>query len=545
MTLPEDILRRVERVLGYHRASKYVAGQPKHPLPADSQSRPATHRIFDQAPKVPLSTTLLDASVAPIAIIENGRDALPDSQVSPPQDLKTLSTWLFMSDGMIPIRRQDKVVGYERTCPSSGGTCPCELYVAAFAIDGLEPGLYQFSAKEYALRKLRAGDEALSLLKRGRPDLEFLKTTPGVILVSTVFSRSAWRFGMLGYRQALRDAGQLMENVAASGNALGIQTITRMRLTESTSRELIGVDPDAAFDDAESVQAMIVWADPANTPMAPSTRGVIEHLAPIPRPARVKNMQPFNQILEAHVDCVSPGVAVREIRPPLTELTPMPANSLMLEKPIAADAPTGQAIFRTLTTRRAAVDFHRRSIPRDAFLSINRAAFRGGSYFPLFPDGPQVALIRPFWFIHSVGGVDTGVWYYHPPTDRWVNLDRDEHRMDTAYLAYEQPLAGNGSAVCFMFANLNILMTHGGPDLYRLAHLEAGAIAQRLYLAANSLGLGCTPIGEFYDDAVRNFLGMEKTRWEPIHAVAIGISTDDKVATANTPALEGDDPWRD
>src|SRR5438046_414318 len=101
MTLPEDILKRVERVQGYHRASKYDGNQPKRDPQHDPATRPATHRVFDQAPKVLLSTTLLDASVPAIAILENGREALPDSQIAPPQDLKTLSTWLFMSDGML------------------------------------------------------------------------------------------------------------------------------------------------------------------------------------------------------------------------------------------------------------------------------------------------------------------------------------------------------------------------------------------------------------------------------------------------------------
>jgi SagB-type dehydrogenase family enzyme len=176
---------------------------------------------------------------------------------------------------------------------------------------------------------------------------------------------------------------------------------------------------------------------------------------------------------------------------------------------------------------------------------MNRAAFRSGSHFPLFPDGPHVALIRPFWIIHSVVGIDSGVWYYHPMTDHFVNLDRDDHRIDAAYLAYEQPIAAHASAVCFLFANLNLLLANGGPDLYRLAHLEAGMIAQRLYIAANSIGLGCAPIGEFYDDEVRKFLGMEHTGWEPIHAVVVGISTDDRVVTSNTVELNEDDPWRD
>ena len=58
-----------------------------------------------------------------------------------------------------------------------------------------------------------------------------------------------------------------------------------------------------------------------------------------------------------------------------------------------------------------------------------------------------------------------------------MNLDREDHRIDSAYLAYEQPFAANASAIVFLFANLNYLMNTGGPDLYRLAHLEAGMVA--------------------------------------------------------------------
>ena len=51
-------------------------------------------------------------------------------------------------------------------------------------------------------------------------------------------------------------------------------------------------------------------------------------------------------------------------------------------------------------------------------------------------------------------------------------------------------------------------MTHAGPDTYRLAHLEAGIVAQRLYLAANALGFGTAFSGPFYDDEVRRFFGL-------------------------------------
>jgi nitroreductase len=43
---------------------------------------------------------------------------------------------------------------------------------------------------------------------------------------------------------------------------------------------------------------------------------------------------------------------------------------------------------------------------------------------------------------------------------------------------------------------------------YRYVHFEAGAIGQRMYLAAEALGLGATGIGAFFDEEVNRYLGL-------------------------------------
>ena len=49
-------------------------------------------------------------------------------------------------------------------------------------------------------------------------------------------------------------------------NGLGIQTMPRFMINDNTMRELIGIPADADFGSAESVQAMVVWADAAANP---------------------------------------------------------------------------------------------------------------------------------------------------------------------------------------------------------------------------------------------------------------------------------------
>jgi len=211
------------------------------------------------------------------------------------------------------------------------------------------------------------------------------------------------------------------------------------------------------------------------------------------------------------------------VRPPLTELSPLPATFRVEEFPPPGDPPFGDGLRKVLLTGHSTTNFHARSIPRDVFRLINRLAFRGGSFFPMFPDGHHVGMVRPFWLTFDITGMESGIWYYNPVKDAWSILNRGEYEERTSYVSLEQQWAGEASATCFIVANMHHLMTHAGPDCYRLAHLEAGIVAQRMYLAANAIGLGCGFSGLFYDDEVRKFFGLAQTGWEVMYEVALGV----------------------
>src|SRR5690242_12979910 len=103
MPLPRHILDRVERLYSYHQRTKLLpqtAARPAAPAPStDAEYRPSTFRVFHNAPRVALPTTLLDASSGTISLLSAGQDAVPDSLRAPPQDLKTLASWLYYAAG--------------------------------------------------------------------------------------------------------------------------------------------------------------------------------------------------------------------------------------------------------------------------------------------------------------------------------------------------------------------------------------------------------------------------------------------------------------
>jgi SagB-type dehydrogenase family enzyme len=544
-SLPRDILDRVERVLDYHQKTKQHPGAAPAKKPV---SVPNPNRIFDELPKIALPTSLLDASSGTLGVLASGLEAVPDSVTLPPQDLKTLASWLYFAYGNTIKARIDGHETWLRTCPSSGWAYPCEIYVAAFAVHGLESGLYHYSPREFSLRKMRDGAATLATLKRGRPDLEFLKTVPAALLVSTVFSRSSAVHGRRGYRDALLDAGRLVQNLVATATGLGIQNLVRLRLTESTSRELIGLGPETEYADAESVQAMVVWGDAAAEPIQPAPRvlGPAALLPPIPRKKSPELVTSFGSILAAHEDCVAVGVAVREIRPPLTEVVAISEDFADHELGDAEELPAGQPLRHALMNARPVPRFGSRSISRDWMMGVNRLTFRGGSFFPMFPDGPHVGLIRPFWLIFEVRGMEQGVWYYHPQRDAWAILQSGLFRKPTRQVMAGNEACATAAAVCVLTANLRLLMQHAGPDLYRLAHLEAGIVAQRLHLAAYSSQLACVSPDHWYEDDVRWLLGIDNSPWEPLAVTAIGGVEGAGEATIRVKRDEDDTGvWRD
>jgi SagB-type dehydrogenase family enzyme len=534
-------------VLDFHESTK-LTPQRVHaePIGEGPEKRPFEFHVFEMAPSVPLPVAMIDVTAGTLGVMDKGLAALPIERIGPPQDLKTLATWLHFADGIASKRRTVTQMLFQRTCFSDGGVFPCELYVAAFAVEGLEPGLYHYSPRDFGLRKLRTGQETLARLTRGRPDLAMLKTVPAAMLVSTVFSRSTWRFGKRGYRHALHDAGYLLQNLVTVSNALGIQTITRMQLNDMATRELIGVGADSDFAAAEAVQGMIIWADRAVAPMDTRAKPAASAAGPsdapgaeapglanagaapvakmplIERAQSVGEVTPYVSILAAHVDCVAPGVAVREVRPPLTEMSPLSANSPTTEMPAPTEPVAGEPIRKVLLTRQASSHFAPRSIDVQELLTINRLAFRGGTFFPLHPEGQHVALVRPMWVVHDVTGMEAGVWGYSPTNDKWTQLRHGDFRTEAAHLAVDQGAFGNGAASCFLCVNLHTLMYTAGPDLYRLAHLESGIASNRIALSSEALNLGWFESGLVFEEEARHFLGLQHSTWEVLNVVAVG-----------------------
>ena len=170
----------------------------------------------------------------------------------------------------------------------------------------------------------------------------------------------------------------------------------------------------------------------------------------------------------------------------------------------------------TVRKRRSALDFDPGTTPmrRDELEQLLDFATRDwradwrGNFNGEARIGRGADFIELYVYIHRVRDCDPGVYRWHTSSRKLQQLHRGDVEGIAAYLSLEQSLAGNACFAISMIADLARAAQVFGNRGYRYVHFEAGAIGQRLYAGAETLGWGATGIGAFYDDDVHRFLGF-------------------------------------
>ena len=123
-------------------------------------------------------------------------------------------------------------------------------------------------------------------------------------------------------------------------------------------------------------------------------------------------------------------------------------------------------------------------------------------------------------YVHQVDGVEPGV--YRCRRGILDPVKRGDQRIVAAGLSLTQQLAGTSCVTFSMIADLERATREHGERGYRYAHFEAGAIGQRLYLAAEAMGFHSTGIGAFFDDDVHRYLDLSPEEGQVVYHFACG-----------------------
>ncbi len=127
-----------------------------------------------------------------------------------------------------------------------------------------------------------------------------------------------------------------------------------------------------------------------------------------------------------------------------------------------------------------------------------------------------------YLIVNAVSGMKSGAYYYNRRERGFELLKAGDFRAEAGYLCLEQPLGMDCSALVVYMADLERVLGSLGNRGYGDAHLEAGILGGRAYLAAYSLGRGATGL-TFYDDDTTKFFAPHAAGKSPILMVALGV----------------------
>ena len=126
-----------------------------------------------------------------------------------------------------------------RSAPSGGALYPLELTVAARRVDGLTSGLYHFDPLDDVLESVRDGPVHIAATT---PFAEIAAGAAAVVIVSAMFWRSRFKYGLRGYRFVLLEAGHVAQNVLLAATALGLAAVPLGGFYDRRVDDLLGVN---------------------------------------------------------------------------------------------------------------------------------------------------------------------------------------------------------------------------------------------------------------------------------------------------------------
>ncbi|MCX7603150.1 MAG: SagB/ThcOx family dehydrogenase [Bryobacteraceae bacterium] len=376
---------------------------------------------------------------------------------------EAISALFYYSASISAAKRAPSGYRYAlRVNPSSGNLHPTEFHFAARGLKGWEDGLYHYRPSSH-MAEQRA---------RGAP-LAGVTEAPLCVILTSIFWREAWKYRARAYRYVNHDLGHAMLALQYAAGAMGWPSLVRGLFDDAAARQSL-----RAAADEEPMLLVELWppAAPSEAQPAVWTPGEPNRLS-----AGVIEYPQIAQIHGATLDCRAAPLC----REPRVERWPHGGYAALARQ------------------RRSALDFlpDGRILPRAAFQAMLELLAA-----PLAADWRE-RFVEPWLFLHRVEGFEPGLYRMR---DARVELVRPgDQRVVAAALSLGQDLAGHSCFTAVFVADLGRACSLFGPRGYRFVHHEAGALGQRLYLAAEAFGFRGTGIGAFYDDHVHAWLGLD------------------------------------
>jgi SagB-type dehydrogenase family enzyme len=453
----------------------------------DPANRPAPFKSYRDLPTRPLPDDLPVSHTPAIQVLAG--NPVPAKDTVDDRDLARL---LFLAAGVTRVAHLSGAAAelvWFRAAMSAGNLHPVEVYVVCGELPGVPAGVYHFAPKEFGLTSLRRGDFRPTLAAAAAEPS--VATSPATLVLTGIPWRTGWKYGERGYRHLYWDAGSMLSNLLAAGDAGGVPINVLVGFVDAEVSRLVGVDTTSEFPLALAV---------LGRPVEPGAAGPILPAEPLHVDVAPLSAHPIAFPLV--IDAQQAGV--------------LPSSDDVLDWRRAPDGPRADSVTPAHPGESRGLDevvLQRGSTRRMRRAAVSRELLEWGLAVAARPvpgdvDGSIRPLVGHHLSVHAVDGVEPGAYRWHP--GGFDMLRTGDFRNQTEHLCLDQPLGGDAAFTVFHTTALDEIFARAGPRGYRAAQLIAGIASGRLSLAAFALGYGASGI-TFFDDMVARFFSTRES----------------------------------
>ena len=441
-----------------------------------------TKRTPEDGPKVTEPSrhakTYLDVAVSPLA---------DNVQLSGMSTLDALANTEFDEDIEVDMAHLSGILeaatSYIRQSRQQHGACCTEIYVVATEMAGLPAGVYHVDSQTFTLKRLREGDHRPDLVATAG-DNQSLAAAPVTVILSAVLTDS--------YRTILSETGRILARVLAAASGAHIAASVEMSFVDAQVNGLLGLDGQS-----EAALCLIPlgrsldWAEHVGERVLPAVGVKTE------RPVLVGSSDPDLAKIHRASSLLS-NEETRPLRGPCTRLFSEILDATRIDRPTRESRPLGEVLGEEPNPGCAAntMDIH----------GLSALLHQATVDLPAdFLEGSETSLLDPYLVVQRVDGLEPGLYEFRPHTRGLARIQSGDLSPALEQSLVSSPVDPPAAVHLILASDLAPVLERFGNRGYRLAQVEAGIVAGRLALAAQSMGLGA-PVLEFFDDAMSRLL---------------------------------------
>jgi len=184
----------------------------------------------------------------------------------------------------------------------------------------------------------------------------------------------------------------------------------------------------------------------------------------------------------------------------------------------------GLSLEETIEARRSVRDYAAEPLAPEDLSRLLHAA-QGITDRRGFRAAPSAGALYPielYAVVNDVVGLEAGIYHYAVREHELELLHREDLSAAASRAGLGQTFLGQAGVCIILSAIFQRTRWRYRERTYRYVMLEAGHVAQNVYLAAASMGLGACAVGAFFDDEFDELLGLDGVEEAVLYTLSVG-----------------------